>query len=82
MQQRKMENETLLSLEEALKDKFHRVQPDQQFVQQLRTRLEESSIPYRRQRTAATLLTIAGGLLVGLAVFLIGRRFLSHSGDA
>jgi len=82
MRKSKLNNETLLALEDSLKDKFHPVEPDQQFVRHLRIRLEESPILYRRRRTAATLLTIAGGLLLGLAIFLIGRGFLSQSGEA
>ncbi len=82
MRQKKLQNESLLDLENSLKNKFHPVQPNQQFVRQLRIRLEESPILYRRRRTAATLLTIAGGLLVGLAIFLIGTRFLRQSSEA
>jgi hypothetical protein len=82
MQQEKLMNTTLLALENSLKGKFHPIEPDQQFVQQLRKRLEGSPILFRRRRTAATLLTIAGGLLFGLAVFLLGRGFLSQSSEA
>lgn len=80
MRQRTIQNESLLSLEDSLKGKFLPVKPDQQFVRRLRTRLEESPILHRRRRAAASLLTIAGGLLVGLAIFLIGRGFISQSG--
>ncbi len=76
------QNESLLSLENALKAKLHPVQPNRRFVQNLRTRLEQSNLLDRQRRTAATLLTIAGGLTIGLAIFLIGKRFLSGSGDA
>jgi len=82
MRAKNTQNETLLALENALKSQLHFVQPNRQFVRDLRTRLEESEILDRQKRTAATLLTIAGGLLVGLAVFLIGRGFLSDSEKA
>lgn len=82
MQPVKTQNESLIALENSLKQKLHPVEPNQHFVQKLRTRLEESPILYRQRRTAATLLTIAGGLLIGLIIFLIGRGFLRQSGKA
>lgn len=82
MQPKSIENESLLALEDSLKRRLHPVKPDRHFVRGLRKRLEESNMLYRQRRTAATLFTIAGGLLVGLVIFLIGRGFLSSSGEA
>jgi len=76
------QNETLLALENSLKHQLKPVQPNRHFVIGLKTRLETSNLLDRQRRTAATLLTIAGGLLIGLVVFLIGRGFLSESGAA
>lgn len=74
-------NAKLLALENKLKQDLHPVEPNQRFIQKLRTRLEDSPILMRQQRVAATLLTVAGGLLIGLAVFLIGRGFLRQTGQ-
>ena len=82
MQPTLTENESLLALEDSLKRRLHPVKPDLQFVRGLRTRLEESKLLNRQRRTAATLLTIASGLLIGLAIFLVGRKFLSGSENA
>jgi hypothetical protein len=82
MQPKFTDNESLLALEDSLKRRLHPVTPNRQFVHGLRRRLEESNRLNRQRRTAATLLTIAGGLLIGLAIFLIGRGFLSGSGKA
>lgn len=69
-------NEDLLALEQSLKAGLYPVSPDQKFVGNLRTRLEDSPIIQQQRETAYFLLSIAGGLLVGLMVFLIGRGFL------
>jgi hypothetical protein len=82
MQANEIRNESLLELENSLKRQLQPVQPNRQFVNKLKTRLEESNIFDQQQRTAATLLTIAGGLMIGLAIFLIGRGFLSESEKA
>jgi len=69
-------NESLLILEEKLKAKLNPVEPSQNFVVNLRKALEESDVAQQQRRTAASLLTIALGLIVGLAIFLIGKKFL------
>ncbi len=73
-------NEALLALEQALREKLNPVRPDQNFVVSLRKRLEESPAYNQQRRLAATMLTIATGLLVGLVVFLIGRNFIQETG--
>ena len=69
-------NESLLILEEKLKAKLNPVEPSRNFVVNLRKALEESDVAQQQRRTAASLLTIALGLIVGLAIFLIGKKFL------
>lgn len=66
-------NDDLLVLEQALRARLHPITPNQDFVGNLRRQLENSPIYQRQQKTAHVFLTIAGGLLVGLAVFLVGR---------
>ena len=75
-------HDDLLALERSLKSKFHPIKPDQQFVGNLRARLEDSP-NYQRQRKAAYIfMTTAGGLLVGLIIFLIGKGLLQGSRGA
>jgi hypothetical protein len=66
-------DDDLLVLEQALRAKLHPITPNQEFVGNLRGQLENSSIYQRQRETAHVFLTIAGGLLVGLVVFLVGR---------
>lgn len=74
--------EELIALERSLKSKFHPIKPDQQFVGNLRARLE-SSPDYQQQRKAAYIfITMAGGLLFGLIIFLIGKGLLGESRGA
>ena len=69
-------SQDLLALEQSLKSKLYPVKPDQSFVGNLCSRLEDSPI-YRQQReTAYFLLSIASGLLVGLLIFLIGKTII------
>lgn len=79
MQMNDSSNDSLIDLERQLRARMNPVQPDRQFVGALLQRLERSPMTPQRQRTAATLLSIAGGLVVGLAIFLIGRRFVENS---
>ncbi|MDY6873215.1 MAG: hypothetical protein SVR81_04505 [Chloroflexota bacterium] len=73
-------NEQLLALEKALRTRLSPVQPSQQFVGSLRQRLEDSTIDPQRKWLAMVLLGIAGGLAVGLVVFLISKS-LDKSGE-
>lgn len=70
----------LLDLERSLKSGLNPIQPDQQFVGNLRRRLEDMPVYHRKQRLAVSMLSIAAGLVVGLAIFLIGRSFV-HSAN-
>ena len=72
-------NETLLELEQSLRDRLNPVRPDQHFVGRLHKRLEQSPIYLEKHHLAVTLLTIAGGLVIGTAVFLIGRGLIEGS---
>lgn len=82
MTQERLLNKKLLALEKSLKSKLHPVMPDRQFVGRLRKRLEDSPTYQERQRLAATLLSIAAGLVVGLVVFLIGKGFIKDTREA
>lgn len=73
MKEHSFSDETLLQLERSLKAKLNPVQPDHNFISTLRQRLVEKPTYRPRRRTAMTLLTIAGGLLFGLAIYLFGR---------
>lgn len=68
-------DQTLLDLEKSLKAKLNPVQPDHRFITTLREKLINEPIQQPQHRTALTMLTIAGGLLFGLAVYLFGRRY-------
>ncbi len=75
----KTSDEALLALEHTLRSRLSPVKPDQKFVNSLRTRLEESPVYSQQRRTAAKMLTIAAGLMVGLVVFLIGRGLMRET---
>ena len=70
------ENENLLKLEQSLRKRLSPVRPNRDFVGSLHKRLEQSPIYQNKGHLAVTLLTIAGGLVIGTAVFLIGRELL------
>ena len=73
------QNEHLLDLEQSLKNRLYPVRPDRSFVGSLQKKLEESPLFRKKRHLATTLLTIAGGLVIGTAVFLIGRELLGDS---
>lgn len=79
MQENHSINDDLLAFERSLKTKFQPIMPDQQFVGNLHTRLERSSIYQQQRRVAHILITTAGGLLFGLIIFLIGKGLLQES---
>jgi hypothetical protein len=56
--------------------------PDRQFVGRLRKRLENSPTYQKQERLAATFLTVAAGLVVGLVIFLIGKGFINDARKA
>jgi len=82
MMEKTSSNEALLALERSLKKELHPVKPDRKFVGTLRRRLEDSPVYQRKRRMAATMLSIAAGLVVGLAIFLIGRGFIQNVEEA
>jgi hypothetical protein len=67
---------SLRELEHSLKKDLKPVLPDHGFVGRLRDRLVDSTGNQQQKQLAYKLLTIAGGLLVGLMTFLIGRRII------
>lgn len=82
MSEKKSSDEALLALEKSLKTKLSQVKPDQNFIGNLHRRLEDSPVYRQQRRKAATLLSIAAGLLVGLAIFLVGRAFIQEANEA
>lgn len=68
-------NDHLLELEKSLKSKLHPVAPDQDFVSHLRKRLEDIPADQKQRTLAVALLSVAAGLVVGLAIYLISREF-------
>lgn len=75
-------NKDLLALEQSLKSKMHPIKPDQKFVGELRIRLEDMPFYERQKNSAYTMLTVVGGLLFGLIIFLIGKGLLQESKTA
>jgi len=76
MAEDKLMDQSLLDLERSLKESLNPVKPDKKFVYELRQQLEGSSAHKKQQRAGVSLLLIAGGLITGLVIILIGRRFL------
>jgi hypothetical protein len=74
-----IKNDQLLALERSLQTELSPVKPNQQFIGNLRQRLEDSPVYQQQKRLAISLLTIAVGLVTGLAIFLIGHGFVKHS---
>lgn len=72
-------NVDLIALEDLLRARFQAIKPDQQFVGILHTKLENSPILQKQRKVAYVLMTTAGGLLLGLIIFLIGKGFLQES---
>jgi hypothetical protein len=80
MKRSTISNEDLLRLERSLKRTLHPVDPDKKFVGSLRNRLKEEAGENPSQRIAFSFLTIAGGLIAGLTIFLIGRILIKEDG--
>ncbi len=76
------ENDNLLELEESLRTRLSPIRPDRDFVGNLQQRLEQSPILEKKRHLAVTLLTVAGGLVIGTAVFLIGRELIVGGGKS
>jgi type VI protein secretion system component VasF len=66
-------------LEKSLRAKLAPIEPNEQFIGSLRRRLEDSPTYQKKQRLAVSLLSVALGLTVGLAVFLIGRGLVNEA---
>lgn len=76
------ENENLLKLQQSLRKRLSPIHPNRDFVGSLQKRLEESPSHRKKRHLAATLLTVAGGLVVGTAIFLIGRELIEGGGES
>ncbi len=76
MENDKVMESRLKTLEKSLKSQLFPVAPDQDFVGTLHRRLQESPTYQQRRLKAATFLMIAGGLVIGLTIFLVGKQFL------
>ncbi|MDY6846510.1 MAG: hypothetical protein SVP52_05185 [Chloroflexota bacterium] len=74
-----MPNDELLELEKSLRSRLYPIQPDQKFVGSLLMRLEQESQRDDERRLAISFLTIAVGLVTGLAVFLLGQIIFKRS---
>lgn len=73
---REITNQDLLALEQSLRAKLSPVVPDAGFIGNLQQRLEESPLMQQQRKLATSLLLTASGLLVGVVIFLIGRKYL------
>lgn len=82
MSEPKTQTQELLNLERSLKTRLYPVKPDQEFVGDLQQRLTQSPVYDRQHRLAATLMTIAAGLMTGLVIFFLGRGFLNQTGNS
>jgi hypothetical protein len=69
----------LYQIEKSLKAKLAPVEPNEQFIGTLRRRLEDSPAYQQKRRLAASFLTVALGLTVGLTVFLIGKSLVNEA---
>lgn len=75
-------SDELLALEQNLRARFHPIKPDQQFVGNLRSKLEHNPVFQQQRRAAYILITTAGGLLFGLIIYLIGKGLIHESKSA
>ena len=72
----------LNKIEQTLKAKLAPIIPNDQFIGNLRQRLEGSTIFEKQHHLAVSLLSIALGLVVGLVIFLVGRGLVQDSDKA
>lgn len=79
MSEKNLSDRDVAILEESLRTSLHPVAPDGIFVKRLWQQLENSSASGRQIRFAKQLLTIAVGLLVGFAIFIIGRDLIEET---
>jgi len=82
MAERLVAEDQLHKIEQSLRTKLAPIVPNDQFIGSLRQRLEGSTIFEKQHRLAVSLLSIALGLVVGLAIFLIGRGLVQDTKKA
>lgn len=66
----------LTALENSLRANLHPIAPDQKFIHELASDLADASIRRHQKRIGQALLLVAGGLVIGLLIFWIGRGIL------
>jgi hypothetical protein len=79
MSDRNLTDQELAILEDSLRNSLHPVEPDRTFVRRLHRQLENAKDFGQNTRFAKQLLTIAVGLLVGFAIFIVGRDMIEQS---
>ena len=79
MSEKNLTDRELAILETSLRTSLHPIEPDQKFVKKLRNQLENTKDFGHNLRHAKQLLTIAVGLLVGFAIFIIGRDMIEDT---
>lgn len=66
-------------IEQTLRVKLAPIIPNDQFIGNLRKRLEGSTIYEKQHHLAVSMLSIAVALVVGLVIFLVGRGLVNDS---
>ena len=69
-------------IEQTLRVKLAPIIPNDQFIGNLRKRLEGSTIFEKQHHLAVSMLSIAVALIVGLVIFLVGRGLVNDSEKA
>lgn len=69
-------------IEQTLRVKLAPIIPNDQFIGNLRKRLEGSTIYEKQHHLAVSMLSIAVALIVGLVIFLVGRGLVNDSEKA
>jgi len=76
MDQENFSKTDLAALENALRDRLHPIEPDQEFINDLAENLARASLNRRQKQIGQSILIILGGLLIGWLIFWIGREFI------
>ncbi len=71
----------LKALEDKLKERLQPIEPNQEFISELGKDLAKACYNGPQRRLGEGLLLTAGGFMIGLLIFWIGRKFLEAEGD-